>query len=103
MYAIVATGGKQYRVSKGDVICVELLGKEAGETVVLEDVVAVSGDGKTVVGKPFIEGASVEAKVLENGKAKKVIIYKYKAKKDSRKKIGHRQPYTKIEITDIKA
>ena len=103
MYAVVQTGGKQYRVSVGDVINVEKLNVEAGQNVVLNDVVAISGDGKTTIGKPFVEGAGVEAEVLENGKAAKVYTYKYKAKKDSKKKIGHRQPFTKLEIKAIKA
>ena len=103
MYAVVQTGGKQYRVSNGDVINVEKLNVEAGQNVVLDEVVAVSGDGKTIVGKPFVDGAKVECKVVENGKAKKVIIYKYKAKKDYRKKQGHRQPYTKLEVINISA
>jgi len=100
MYAVIASGGKQYKVSNGDVINVELLKKEAGDIVAF-DVLAVSGNGKTVIGKPTVDGAVVEGKVLENGKAKKVVIYKYKAKKDYRKKIGHRQPYTQVEITNI--
>ena len=103
MYAVVQTGGKQYRVSNGDVINVEKLNVEAGQNVVLDEVVAVSGDGKTIVGKPFVDGAKVECKVVENGKAKKVIIYKYKAKKDYRKKQGHRQPFTKLEVINISA
>ncbi len=101
MYAVVQTGGKQYRVSKGDVINVEKLNVEAGQNVVLDEVIALSGEGNTIVGKPFIDGAAVECKVVENGKGKKVIIYKYKAKKDYRKKQGHRQPYTQLEVTNI--
>ena len=103
MYAVVQTGGKQYRVSQGDIINVEKLNVEAGQNVVLDEVVAISGDGKTVVGKPFVDGAKVECKVVENGKGKKVIIYKYKAKKDYRKKQGHRQPFTKLEVINISA
>ncbi len=103
MYAVVQTGGKQYRVSNGDIINVEKLNVEAGQSVVLDEVIAVSGSGKTVVGKPFVDGAKVECKVVENGKGKKVIIYKYKAKKDYRKKQGHRQPYTQLEVTNIVA
>ena len=101
MYAVVQTGGKQYRVSNGDIIKVEKLNAAEGEAVVLEDVVAIGGEGETIIGKPFVEGAKVEAKVLAQAKAKKVIIYKYKAKKDYRKKQGHRQPYTELEITSI--
>ena len=103
MYAIVQTGGKQYQVSKGDVTKVEKLEVEAGKKVVLDEVLVLGGDGTTVVGTPFVEGAAVECEVLEQGKAKKVVIYKYKAKKDSRKKQGHRQPYTALEIKNIVA
>ena len=101
MYAVVQTGGKQYRVSLGDVINVEKLNVEVGQKVVLDEVIALSGDGETIVGKPFVDGASVECEVLGQGKAKKVIIYKYKAKKDYRKKQGHRQPYTQLKVTNI--
>ena len=101
MYAVVQTGGKQYRVSNGDIFNVEKLNVEAGDKVVLDEVLAIGGEGTTTVGTPFVEGASVECKVVENGKAKKVIIYKYKAKKDYRKKQGHRQPYTKLEVVGI--
>ena len=101
MYAVVQTGGKQYRVSQGDIINVEKLNVEAGSTVVLDEVIAISGEGTTTIGKPFVEGAKVECKVVENGKGKKVIIYKYKAKKDYRKKQGHRQPYTQLEVVNI--
>lgn len=101
MYAVVQTGGKQYRVSQGDIINVEKLAAEAGQKVVLNDVVALGGDGKAAIGQPFVDGAAVECKVLEHGKGKKIIIYKYKAKKDSRKKQGHRQPYTRLEVTGI--
>ena len=98
MYAIIETGGKQYRVQNGDQIAVEKLGVEAGETVVFDKVLVV-GEGEGVkVGAPYVEGTTVEGKVVENGKGKKVIIFKYKAKKDYRKKQGHRQPYTMVEI-----
>ena len=100
MYAVVQTGGKQYRVSNGDTITVEKLNAEAGSEVVFDQVLVIGGE-TTTVGTPFVEGAAVKAKVVENGKGKKVIIYKYKAKKDYRKKQGHRQPYTMVEITDI--
>ena len=101
MYAIVQTGGKQYRVSEGDIINVEKLNVEAGSTVELKEVLVI-GDAETMlIGKPFVEGAVVTAELLENGKADKVYIYKYKAKKDYRKKQGHRQPYTMVEITKI--
>jgi large subunit ribosomal protein L21 len=102
MYAIIRTGGKQYRVQNGDVINVEKLpNSEADATITFDDVLLVGDDETTHVGSPTIAGAKVEAKVIENGKSKKVIVYKYKSKKDYRKKQGHRQPYTKVEITDI--
>ncbi len=103
MYAIIETGGKQYRVFKGDRIRVERLKAEEGEVVTLNKVLVIGGEGETLVGSPYLDGAFVEAKLLENGKSKKVVIYKYKAKKDYRKKQGHRQPYTEIEITKIAA
>lgn len=100
MYAIIMTGGKQYRVQEGDELRVEKLAAEVGDKVTFDQVVAVGGD-KLVVGKPFVEGCAVGAEVLEQGKADKVIIYKYKAKKDYRRKNGHRQPYTLVKITGI--
>ncbi|WP_138204005.1 50S ribosomal protein L21 [Haloimpatiens lingqiaonensis] len=103
MYAVVATGGKQYKVSQGDVIFVEKLNAEVDSTVELTDVLVVSKDGNLVVGKPVVEGAKVVAKVLEQGKAKKVIVMKYKRKKHFRKKQGHRQPYTRLQIESIEA
>ncbi|MBR3201896.1 MAG: 50S ribosomal protein L21 [Mogibacterium sp.] len=102
MYAIIKTGGKQYRVQQGDEFRVEKLDANVGDTVVFDEVVAVGGD-KLVVGTPFVEGYAVEAEVLEQGKADKVIIYKYKAKKDYRRKNGHRQPYTLVKVTGIGA
>lgn len=101
MYAVVQTGGKQYRVCEGDVINVEKLDVEAGSVITLEQVLVVGGEDGIVVGKPYVAGASVAANVVENGKAKKVVTFKYKAKKDYSKKMGHRQPYTKLEITEI--
>jgi large subunit ribosomal protein L21 len=104
MYAVLVTGGKQYRVQEGDVLFVEKLDAEVDTTVELSDVLAVSKeDGELVVGKPVVEGAKVVAKVLEQGKAKKVIVFKYKRKKDYRRKQGHRQPYTKIVVEKINA
>ena len=99
MYAIIATGGKQYKVAEGDIINVEKLGAEAGETVTFENVLAVSNDGLKV--GEDVKNASVTASVVENGKGQKVIIFKYKSKKDYRKKQGHRQPYTMVKITGV--
>lgn len=100
MYAIIKTGGKQYRVQKDDVFKIEKINAEAGDTVTFDEVIAVGGDTLTV-GTPFVEGTAVHAEVVEQGKNDKVIIYKYKAKKDYRKKNGHRQPYTLVKVTDI--
>ncbi|CAM2844273.1 50S ribosomal protein L21 [Hathewaya histolytica] len=103
MYAIIATGGKQYRVQEGDVLYVEKLNAEVEATVELNEVLAVGKEEGLVVGKPVVEGAKVVAKVLEQGKAKKVIVFRYKPKKDYRKKKGHRQQYTKLQIEKIEA
>lgn len=103
MYAVVQTGGKQYRVQEGDVLFVEKLEAEVDSNVELNDVLAISKDEKLTVGTPVVEGAKVVAKVLKQGKGKKVIVFKYKPKKDSRKKNGHRQPYTKLQIEKIEA
>jgi len=103
MYAIVKTGGKQYKVSEGDVLFVEKLEANTGDTVTLDEVLACSNDGELKLGAPVVEGASVQAKVVEQGKAKKVIVYKYKAKKDYRRKQGHRQAYTKLVVEKINA
>lgn len=101
MYAIIETGGKQYRVQNGDQIRVEKLNVEDGAAVVFEKVL-VAGEGSDIkVGTPYLEGLTVEGKAVETGKGDKVIIFKYKAKKDYRKKQGHRQPYTLVEITSI--
>ena len=101
MYAIVKTGGKQYKVAQGDVLFVEKLEANEGDVVTLDQVLAVAGENGLTVGAPVVEGATVTAKVVAQGKAKKVIVYKYKAKKDYRRKQGHRQPYTKVEIKNI--
>ena len=101
MYAVIETGGKQYRVTEGDKIFVEKLDIEAGSSISIKEVLVIEKDDQTLVGKPYVTGASVRAEVVENGKAKKVVIYKYKAKKDSKKKQGHRQPYTQLEIKSI--
>lgn len=101
MYAVIETGGKQYRVQNGDRICIEKLNAEDGSAVVF-DKVLVCGEGADMkVGAPYLEGVTVEGEVVESGKGKKVVIFKYKAKKDYRKKQGHRQPYTLVEITAI--
>ena len=102
MYAIIKTGGKQYRVQENDVLKIEKLDAAVGETVTFDEVVAVGGD-KLQVGTPFVEGCAVQAEVLEQGKNEKVIIFKYKAKKDYRRKNGHRQPYTLVKVTGIGA
>jgi LSU ribosomal protein L21P len=102
MYAIIATGGKQYKVAEGDIIKVEKLGLEAGAEVTFEQVLAVN-NGKLVVGNPTVEGAKVTATVIEEGKNKKVVVYRYKPKTGYHKKNGHRQPYTKVKIEKILA
>lgn len=103
MYAVLKTGGKQYRVQEGDVIFVEKLNAEVDSTVELNEVLAIGTDAGIKVGAPVVEGAKVVAKVAAQGKAKKVIVFKYKAKKDYRRKNGHRQPYTKLVIEKIEA
>ncbi len=103
MYAIIETGGKQYRVSEGDVINVELLTADVDSTVEIDRVLAV-GEGESIkVGSPVVAGAKVVLKVLEHGKGKKVIVFHYKPKKNIRKKNGHRQPFTKVQIEKILA
>ena len=101
MKAVIVTGGKQYTVSEGDVLFVEKLGVEAEEVVKFDQVLAVLDGENSKIGAPVVEGAAVEGKVLKNGKGKKITVFKYKAKKNEKKKIGHRQPYTKVEITKI--
>ena len=101
MKAVIVTGGKQYTVAEGDVLYFEKLNVEAEETVKFEQVLAVLDGENTKIGAPVVEGAAVEAKVGKNGKGKKIHVLKYKAKKGEKKKIGHRQPYTKVEITKI--
>ncbi|MCL2125576.1 MAG: 50S ribosomal protein L21 [Oscillospiraceae bacterium] len=100
-HAIIETGGKQYRVAEGDVIFIERLPAEADETVTFENVLSVTSDDGAKIGTPYVEGATVEAKVVKNGKAKKIIVYKMRPKKGYRRKQGHRQPYTKVEITKV--
>lgn len=100
MYAVIQTGGKQYKVEKGDEILVEKLEADVDGEVAF-DVLLVADDAGVKIGKPVLEGVVVKGKVLEHGKGKKVIVFKYKPKKNSRKKNGHRQPYTKVEILSI--
>jgi large subunit ribosomal protein L21 len=103
MFAIIVTGGKQYKVQEGDVIYIEKLDSEAGESVTFDRVLAVSkGDG-LVTGTPVVSGATVTGKIEKQGKSKKIIVYKYKAKKNYRRKQGHRQPFTKVTIEKIQA
>ena len=101
MKAVIVTGGKQYTVAEGDVLFIEKLNAEAEETVKFDQVLAVLDGENSKIGAPVVEGASVEAKVVKNGKAKKITVFKYKPKKGEKKKQGHRQPYTKVEITKI--
>ena len=101
MNAIIVTGGKQYKVAEGDVLFIEKLPVEAGETVKFEQVLAILDGENATFGAPVVEGASVEATIVKNGKGKKVRIFKYNPKKGYRKRQGHRQPYTKVEITKI--
>ena len=101
MYAVIESCGKQYKVQEGDVVFFEKLDTEVGKKVSFDKVVLVSDDKKVEVGAPYVKGVKVEGKVVENGKAKKIIVYKYKAKKNYRRTQGHRQPYTKVEITKI--
>ncbi len=99
MYAIIATGGKQYRVSQGDVIYIEKLNNEIGDEVTFP--VLMFGGDRVEVGSPVVEGAIVKGKVLQQGKGQKIVVFKYKSKKNYRRKAGHRQPFTKVEITEI--
>lgn len=101
MYAILKTGGKQYKVSEGDVIYVEKLGLEADADYTFTEILAIGTDDELKVGAPFIEGATVTAKALKEGRSKKIIVYKYKPKKGYHKKQGHRQAYTKLQIEKI--
>ena len=101
MKAVIVTGGKQYTVAEGDVLFIEKLNAEAESTVKFDQVLAVLDGENTKIGAPVVEGAAVEAKVVKNGKGKKITVFKYKPKKGEKKKMGHRQPYTKVEITKI--
>ena len=101
MYAIIVTGGKQYKVTEGDIVFIEKLDVAEGETVTFDQVLAVSKDDQLTVGAPYVEGATVVANVVKNGKSKKIDVIKYKSKKNEKKKIGHRQDYSKIQIEKI--
>ena len=103
MYAVIETGGKQYRVQEGDELIIEKLDAEADSEVVFDKVIAAGEGADLKIGTPYVDGASVKGKVVENGKLPKVIVFKYKAKKDYRKKRGHRQPYTKVKIESVNA
>ena len=101
MKAVIVTGGKQYTVAEGDVLFIEKLNAEQDATVKFEQVLAVLDGENSKIGAPVVEGAAVEAKVVKNGKGTKLTVFKYKPKKNEKKKMGHRQPYTKVEITKI--
>ncbi len=103
MYAVIETGGKQYKVETGDVIYIEKLDVEADSDITFDKVLAVGTDDGIKVGTPYVDGASVAAKAVKNGKAKKITVFTYKPKKNEKRKMGHRQPYTKVEIGAINA
>ncbi len=103
MYAIIETGGKQYRVEQGDVVFIEKLNVNTDDVVTFDKVIVLGGEKKVSIGAPYVKGATVTAKVLKNGKAKKITVFTYKPKKDSKRKLGHRQPYTKVQIDAINA
>ena len=102
MYAIIESCGRQYKVAEGDVVFFEKLDTEEGKKVTFDKVILVSNDGKVQIGNPYVKGIKVEGKVAAHGKGRKIVVFKYKAKKNYRRKQGHRQPYTKVEITSIK-
>jgi len=102
MYAIIEACGRQYKVSEGDVVYFEKLDTEEGKKVTFKDVILVSDNGKVQIGNPYVKSVSVEGKVVSHGKGKKILVFKYKAKKNYRRTRGHRQAYTKVEITSIK-
>lgn len=101
MYALIETGGKQYKIQEGDILSVEKLGAGEGEKVSFDKVLLIGSEEGIKVGKPYVEGAAVEGEVLFHGKGKKIIVFKYKAKKNYRKKQGHRQPFSRVKITKI--
>ena len=102
MHAVIETGGKQYRCTEGDILYIEKLEAEEGSTFKFENVLALMRDGDMVVGSPLVKGVSVKAKVLANGKGKKITVFTFRKKKNSKRKMGHRQPYTKVQIESIK-
>lgn len=102
MYAVIEACGKQYKVTKGDVVFFEKLEAEEGKKVTFDKVVLLSDDGKVEVGAPYVKGIKVEGKVVAHGKAKKIVVFKYKAKKNYRRKQGHRQPFTALKIVSVK-
>ncbi|GAV26396.1 50S ribosomal protein L21 [Carboxydothermus islandicus] len=103
MYAIIQTGGKQYKVAEGDKLFVEKLNAEPGSIVTVNEVLAVVKDGSIKAGNPFVEGAKVNLKVVRHGKGRKIIVFKYKPKKNYRRKYGHRQPFTEVIVEKIEA
>jgi len=103
MYAVIETGGKQYRVSEGDILFIEKLNAQEDSDITFDKVIVVGKEDSTVIGTPTVEGASVSAKVVKNGKGKKVTVFTYRAKKGSKRKMGHRQPYSKVQIININA
>lgn len=103
MYAIIETGGKQYKVEAGDTLYIEKLDVEANTEITFDKVIAIGADDGIKVGAPYVDGATVTAKAVKNGKAKKVVVFTYKPKKNEKRKKGHRQPYTKVEIAAINA
>lgn len=103
MYAIIETGGKQYKVQQGDTLFIEKLDVQAGDAVTFDKVMAIGSEDGLKVGAPYVEGATVNATVVKNGKGEKIVVFKFKAKKNYRKRQGHRQPYTKVEIGAINA
>ena len=103
MYAVIQTGGKQYKVEKDSVLYIEKLDVAADDTVTFDRVLACGEVGEAKLGNPYVKGASVTGKVLKNGKSPKILVYKYKAKKNYRRRQGHRQPYTKVQIEKVNA
>ncbi len=101
MYAVFETGGKQYRAEVGDQLFIEKLEVNENDEIVFDKVLVVGKDKATTFGSPYVKGAKVTGKVIKNGKAKKITVFTYRSKKDSKRKMGHRQPYTKVEITAI--